>query len=247
MLGWRNLGPCAVVTAIALTIGCTSDEEPIGNIVLRPTPVAKSSVSGKLVGGSVTGGQSAPKPHLVLIAPDTDTLSLNAPAADGTTPAGYATERVLTAKVLLTDGNTDPPGIVWTSSDPQRVSVIDGVAKVLPGASGDVVVTATSATDPTKSDSLVVHVTTDGELDLSVTPVLAPLEAENSRTTLRITQNGTALPDQSLINAVTARLPAGTYTFQVTRTLPDAPSVTWTATDVAITPNGVTSLQGDLQ
>lgn len=243
MLGRRYLGPLALLAAIALTIGCAPEEEVVGKVVPRPTPTA--STNG--VGGKVTGGNGAPSAQLVLIEPDLETLSLNAPAADGTAPAGYAFEQALTARVLLTDGKTDAQGVTWSSADAERVIVTDGVARVLPGATGDVVLTATSVSDPSKSDSLTVHITTDGELDLSVTPALSLNEAANSPTTLHITRNGTPLPNQSLTNDLTVRLPAGTYTFQVTRTLPSDPMVTWSASNVAITPNGVTSLQGNLE
>ncbi len=94
-------------------------------------------------------------------------LTLNALPETGEPDSGYLTSETLTATVQMSgpfDGRVE-----WSSSDPSRVTVSNGLVKTVAGASeGTVVITATSVDDPSKKATASVTVTVLGDLELEI-------------------------------------------------------------------------------
>lgn len=233
------------MTLLLLAIaGCDTGDDLL---LVAHGPSASPTPDAGEVGGNVSGGSTTPMASLVLIAPDVDAITLNAPAADGSTPARYPNSRALSAKVWLYTGETDPLGVTWSSSVPEAVEVSpQGLVTVKPGASGSAIVTAASVRNPQMTDELVVSITTDGKLKLSVFPTLSHDEEDRAQTRLELTQNGVLIDTPTLTNELALALAAGTYRLAITRT-GNGPSVSWVSENVQVTPNGVTAIAAQLQ
>lgn len=98
---------------------------------------------------------------------DQTSLTLNAMPPTGLPDPGYVTSAQLTATV-----DTSAPfngGVTWSSSDPTRVTVTNGLVKTQPNAlEGTATITATSVDDPTKKATASVTVTAIGDLQLGI-------------------------------------------------------------------------------
>lgn len=98
---------------------------------------------------------------------NTTAITLNAMPEAGEPDLAYQTSDVLVATVLASDGTNRR--VAWSSSDPSRVTVDNGVIRTTRGAEeGEVTITATSVDDPTQSATASVTVTINSDLNLGV-------------------------------------------------------------------------------
>lgn len=234
---------CALLTAVALA-GCPTDELVDGGDVRRPTPRPSASVppaQGDVTGGLETGGADARSVRYVTVTPES--VTLNAPAADGQALAGFATAGTFTARVILSDGSVDERGVTWRVSHPGALGVSGGVVAVQPGAeAGSYVVTAESVADPAVVATALLQVTTDGLLRLSLSPV-----APAAQRTLNIVQDGRFILSQPFSATADIRLPAGSgYEAQV-QELSDAGPHLAIFSGLTVRPNACTVATASLQ
>ncbi|MNX93491.1 hypothetical protein D3C86_1256740 [compost metagenome] len=137
--------------------------------------------------------------------------------------------------------------MTWTRSVPEAVEVSpQGLVTVKPGASGSAVVTAASVRNPQMTDELVISISTNGKLKLSVFPTLALDEEDRALTRLELSQNGVLVDAPTMTNELDLALAAGTYRLAITRT-GIGPSASWVSEHVQVTPNGVTAIAAQLQ
>lgn len=127
---------------------------------------ASASVTATL--GSVTSTVQAVAVGVDGVSLDKSSLTLNAPASDGSADSGYVTTGALTATVTTTLPFNN--GVTWSSADESRVTVsAAGRVEVRPAApEGMVVVTAVAKDDPTKQATASVTVTNYGGLVLGI-------------------------------------------------------------------------------
>lgn len=238
MLNPRQLFQLALlVLTMHMTVGCP--EEEITAPPRRTNSATASQGSGvtstptaspNLSGGMTDTVSGMPAVRFLLLEPAT--LSLNAPASDGTTPAELPHSATFSARVILTNGQDDPQGVSWSTTDPDLLSVnASGGVSVKPVSSRrSIVLTATAVRDNTQKAHAYVDITTDGILDLTVTP------SDFTVTTLNVIRSSdqSFVLNQRLSDQTRIRLPAGTYDAQARRggMSVDLPGL-------VITPNGI--------
>ncbi|MBO9542101.1 hypothetical protein J7643_16055 [bacterium] len=131
----------AAALLVGTVPGCTNDPDEIAVLTPGPKDPGSSEVSGDVA----TDGGDTPLPASVQI--PVETLELYRPPTAGQ-PASPSSA-VVSAKVLRTDGRTDPGGVTWSVSDPSRLAVDAGKVSVLPGAAvGSAQVVAKAAANP---------------------------------------------------------------------------------------------------
>ncbi|MBU6428269.1 MAG: hypothetical protein KGR26_04615 [Cyanobacteria bacterium REEB65] len=252
----------ALVAAIVL--GCAPDSSTTGSVLhgasrsgtkstsgqgANPTPTpacgGTASAQGQFQGCLESGGQGVPTVRFLVVEPAS--LSIDVPAANGTTPAGYAATGSLAATVVLSNGQSDAKGVTWSVSDPTRLTIdASGAVQAKPGASaGSALVTATSVTDPSRTAQAEVQVSDDGQLHLEINPQDF---GKPVRTTAVVSQNGTSILDQPVSSSAILRLPVGRYTVEVSRasTSLTVPPSTTSIANVQITPDGITTAAATL-
>ncbi|HEY9854843.1 MAG TPA: hypothetical protein V6D05_03830 [Stenomitos sp.] len=231
--------PLALILLPGLLAGCP--EEAItgsGN----PKPAVSASSNPNIVGGVSTSSDGAPAVRMVNLTPTGATL--NAPAIDGTEPAGLASSRSFEVQVLLSDGSTDSRGVSWSVSDASRLSVEAGEVRVKPGTpAGSYAVTATSIGEPATPQTAIIQVTTDGLLHLEVSPAPDP----EARLSVNVVRNGQFVRNQPIEPVSNIRLPAGSgYVAQVQQSGNGGDKLS-PLLNFVITPNGVATASVSLQ
>lgn len=233
-LRWR-IGAILTLACLLGSAAC-SDPEAGGTIVRPRASAAPSAAPGGLSGG-VSGGSNT-DPIVQYVRLDVTALSLNAPMPPGATLAGLDSTATLSARAVLTDGQTDPSGVTWQVVDAQRLEVdATGLVSVKPGAPvGVSAVTAVSKRNPALKAQAAVTVTRDGILQLTGLPDGSGYLQAN------VTRNGSFVTNQILDESARIRLPEGSpYEVQIQRILGGGNTLVADFTDLGIVPNGLTT------
>lgn len=204
---------------------------------------APPSAAGGIGGGIDTGGAGVPTVRYVTVSPAS--ASLNAPTSSGTTPAGLPSSQTFTAQVILSNGQPDTRGVVW-SADPNRLSIDSaGNLRVKPGSSGgSAIVKAMAVGDPTVSTVAAVQVTTDGVLRLAVTGSSSPSDDSAQTSVNIVTQSGAFVKNQPVAigSSTDIRLPSGSgYQASIQKLAPGSPPSGALLSGLAINPGDVTT------
>ena len=230
----------------SLSASSSPNSSPSPSQALTPDPAQSGTVGGDLE----NSGTSSVMVRLVVV--DPATISLNAPASDGTKPAGFPFAQRFTARVIFSNGQTDDRGVTWAVSDSSRVQIDDsGRAQVMPGAgAGAVSLTATSKGLPATKGNATVHVTSDGLLRLAILPPVDPFAFGYSYFSVSIVRNSLPVLTRTVSSSAEIRLPAASgYQVNVMRISQyqgDGQSASVDLADLAIQPNAVTEATATL-
>lgn len=237
----RALSRIALVLAMLSLAGCTPEEEPIVLPVQASSPAATSPSSGRVESGT----SGIPTVRHVSVTPAA--LSLNAPDADGNTPAGLAASASVSAEAVLSNGLADPKGVTWLISDARLRLAPDGTLRVMPGAAaGSAVVKASSVTDPSHTASIAVTITDNGQLRLRLTPALSLFSSDVYRVT--VSRGGGIVQQQHYKGNTRLTLASGTnYAVLVERIADSKTIASGSTSSVTIGPNGLTTLDFSLE
>ncbi|HEY9854708.1 MAG TPA: hypothetical protein V6D05_03140 [Stenomitos sp.] len=228
-----------VLVVLLALAGCAPEEDTINVAKAQksPTPTASSD--------RVESGTSGlPTVRYVAVTPAS--LTLNAPDADGNTPAGFAATATVSAMAVLSNGQPDPKGIAWSVTDQRLRLEADGTLRVLPGASaGSAVLLAISVTDPGKTASLPVTITTNGQLRLTFTPQLPLLSKDVYRVT--VTHGESLVLKQNFKGNTRLTLQAQDYQVLAEHVTPDGTVAASSSASVTIAPNGLSTQDFSLE
>ncbi|MBU6427512.1 MAG: hypothetical protein KGR26_00735 [Cyanobacteria bacterium REEB65] len=139
-----------------------------------------SSIGSTLASGSLTP-QATASPTITRVAISPGSLILNTPydpAAGSLANANFPYKAQLVGTVYLSDGDFEAltandsliPDILWTSSNPDLVSVdpAGNVAAVSPGVTGTAVITAAARGNPAIAATASIAVVNNGKVQLDV-------------------------------------------------------------------------------
>ncbi|MBM3267759.1 MAG: IPT/TIG domain-containing protein [Candidatus Sericytochromatia bacterium] len=132
------------------------------------TATAASDTTVKVTSGSVSKTATIRGFKILQVSLSSTSIKINGLPADGSPPdPGFVTSATIAATVTASDraGRT----VVWSSSNPNLVSVSNGIVAAKPTATGGLAtITAKSADDDTKLATASVEVTAAGELNVGI-------------------------------------------------------------------------------
>ncbi|MNX76493.1 hypothetical protein D3C86_1080040 [compost metagenome] len=208
----------------------------------KPTTTnANTDPSGRVE----TGTSGSPTVRHVSVTPAT--LTLNAPDADGNAPAGFATAASVSADVVLSNGQPDPKGVTWSVSDARLRLDADGTLRVLPGAAaGAAVIKAVAVGDASRTASLPITITDNGQLRLRFSPALPLFSSDTYRVT--VTRGGVSVHQGNYKGTTRLTLAAGSnYAVLVERIADLTTTTSDSVSGVSVGPNGLTTLDFTLE
>lgn len=230
-----RLSPSHVLVALLALAGCASEEDALVLTKAKKSPTPAPTASIERVEGGTIG---IPTVRYVAVTPVA--LTLNAPDAEGNMPAGFAATASVSAVAILSNGQTDPQGITWSVTDQRLRLEADGTLRVLPGVTaGSALLQAVSVTDPGKTASLPVTITTNGQLRLTFTPQLPLLSQDVYRVT--VTHGGSLVLQQNLKGNTRLTLQAQDYQVQAEHVAADGTIAASGSATVTVGPNGLTT------
>ncbi|MBO9541252.1 hypothetical protein J7643_11745 [bacterium] len=231
----------SVFIALLMLVGCAPEDDavllPIQNnpITTPPDP------SGRVESGT----SGSPTVRHVSVTPAT--LTLNAPDVDGNTPVGFAAAATISAEAVLSNGQRDPKGITWSISDARLRLDADGTLRVLPGAAaGSTVIKAVAVGDSSRTASIPIIITDNGQLRLQFSPALPLLSSDAYRVT--VTRGGISVHQGNYKGTTRLTLPAGTnYSVLVERVVGQMTTTSDSSSSVTVSSNTLSTLDFNLE